>query len=83
MKSSLNSTKLHLPAQMLCTSDLAHTRKRNRGRPPIFNISEPTIWQWVKSGILPKPIQVGGRSFWSASDIIELIESQNGGDKDK
>lgn len=83
MKSSFRSDTLHFPAQMLCTSDLAHTRKQNRERPPIFNVSEPTIWRWVKSGILPKPIQVGGRSFWLASDIVELIKKQNGGDNDE
>lgn len=71
------------PAQFLGTSDLAHTRKRNRGRPPIFNISEPTIWRWVKSGVLPKPMKIGGRSFWLASDIADLIEKKRGGDKDE
>ena len=71
------------PAQYLGTSDLAYTRKRNRERPPVFNISEPTIWRWVKNGILPKPIQIGGRSFWLASDIADLIEKRKGGDTDE
>lgn len=71
------------PAQFLGTSDLAHTRKQNRARPPIFNVSEPTIWRWVKSGALPKPIKIGGRSFWLASDIADLIEKQREGGRDE
>ena len=65
--------EIEFPSQWLGTSDLAFTRQKRRKRPPIFNVSEPTIWRWVAKGVLPKPIQMGGKSFWSAKDIQDVI----------
>jgi hypothetical protein len=77
MKTLTVLAEFDLPAQMLGTSDLARTRKKNRTRPPIFNVSEATIWRWVREGILPKPVQVGGKSFWHAEDIAELLRKRH------
>lgn len=62
------------PAQFLGTSDLANTRKKRRIHPPIFNVSESTIWRWVKQGVLPEPTYVGGKCFWHAEVVAELLE---------
>jgi|SaaInlStandDraft_1057018.scaffolds.fasta_scaffold139078_2 predicted DNA-binding transcriptional regulator AlpA len=32
-----------------------------------------TIWRWVKQGILPKPVKVGGRTLWRKSEIHKNI----------
>lgn len=67
------------PAQFLGTSDLAFTRKKNRTIPPIFNVSESTIWRWVKEGILPEPMHIGGKCFWSAEVVADLLASHDSG----
>ena len=64
------------PAEWLTTSDLSNTRLKHRARPPIFAVSETTIWRWVKKGILPQPIQIGGRCFWAAADIADMLDRQ-------
>ena len=61
------------PAQFLGTSDLAFTRKKNRSNPPLFNVSESTIWRWVKEGVLPEPIHIGGKCFWPAEVVADLL----------
>ena len=71
------------PARYLGTSDLAYTRKKNRTSPPIFNVSESTIWRWVKEGVLPQPILIGGKCFWPAdvvADLLAVREPKQGGD---
>lgn len=76
MKTLVLVQEYDFPSEWLGTSDLAFTRMKHRQRPPIFKVSEPTIWRWVKKGILPKPVQIGGKAFWSAKDIAELIQQR-------
>ena len=65
MKTPAKDFELSLhSAQMLGTSDLAFTRCKRRKHPPIFKVSEP------------KPVQIGGKAFWSARDIAELIQQR-------
>lgn len=33
-----------------------------------------TIRRWAKSGVMPKPLKVGGRVLWDAEAIREWIE---------
>ena len=51
-----------VPAQWLSTSDLVTTRRKTRRYPPIFNISEVTLWRWVKRGYFPEPRYIGGKA---------------------
>jgi len=39
-----------------------------------LQISEPTYWRWVKNGILPKVVKLGGMSRWPRSEILAVIE---------
>lgn len=39
-----------------------------------LQISEPTYWRWVKQGILPKAVKLGGMSRWPRSEILAVIE---------
>ena len=34
---------------------------------------DSTVWRWVKQGILPKPVKVGGRTLWRESEIQNSI----------
>ena len=61
------------PAQFLGTSDLANTRKKRRLHPPVFNVSESTIWRWVKQGVLPEPTYIGGKCFWHEEVVAHLL----------
>lgn len=36
--------------------------------------SEPTFWRWVRQGIVPKPVKLGGMSRWPRSEILAVIE---------
>ena len=37
------------------------------------NCDISTIWRWVKSGEVPKPVKVGGRTLWRESEIQKSI----------
>ena len=64
-----------VPAQRLSTSDLVTTRRKTRRYPPIFNISEVTLWRWVKRGYFPEPRYIGGKAFWSLQEVMEFIDT--------
>ena len=71
----MDCNQVQFPSQYLATSDLVNTRKKNRRYPPIFNITEVTLWRWVKRGYFPEPKYIGGKAFWSAEEVTEFIES--------
>ena len=36
-----------------------------------YGISKPTVWRWVREGILPAPVSLGPRcSRWKLSDLL-------------
>ena len=79
MKNSLFlSSNTNYPSLWLSTSDVANTRRKTRKHPPLFNISEVTLWRWVKRGSFPEPKYIGGKAFWSAEEVSEFIESSEG-----
>lgn len=39
-----------------------------------LQISEPTFWRWVKQGIVPNAVKLGGLSRWPRSEILDVIE---------
>jgi hypothetical protein len=45
-----------------------------QGRP--FPVSKSTWWKWVKDGLAPAPVHIGGRTFWVAEEIIAFIETK-------
>ena len=43
----------------------------------ILNKSESTITRWAKSGIIPKPFQIGtNTTVWDVDEIYEWIEKK-------
>jgi predicted DNA-binding transcriptional regulator AlpA len=38
-----------------------------------FGTSYSTIWKWQKSGLLPKPIRLGGRTFYNRQEVEARI----------
>lgn len=42
----------------------------------MLSISKPTVWRYVKSGILPRPIYIQNRIFgWRKNTILEWLDS--------
>jgi predicted DNA-binding transcriptional regulator AlpA len=42
----------------------------------IGNMSRTTIWRMVRAGLLPAPIVVGNRVFWSEREIAAWIDAR-------
>ncbi len=40
-----------------------------------YGVTPITIWRWVKSGRLPKPLKLNGRNVWP-SDVEPKFDSQ-------
>lgn len=39
----------------------------------LFSISPATVWRWSKSGHLPRPVRVGGVTFWNVGDLRQRL----------
>jgi predicted DNA-binding transcriptional regulator AlpA len=35
----------------------------------LYGVSEPTVWRWTRSGLLPAPIKRGGVTAWRVGDL--------------
>jgi len=44
-----------------------------------MKVSKRTIYRWIKSGVLPHPLKVGGSSRFDAKDISDTIERLKNG----
>jgi prophage regulatory protein len=42
----------------------------------LLKIRRSSVYEYVKRGILPKPIKLGRTSIWIRSEIDEVIERQ-------
>ena len=46
----------------------------------LLNKSRVSIWRWTKSGILPKPIMINGKTLgWQESVISQWLDDNQGG----
>jgi predicted DNA-binding transcriptional regulator AlpA len=46
-----------------------------------YGIPTSTLNRWIKLGIWPKPIKLGGKSVWRRIDIEQFLETKAGGAK--
>lgn len=46
-----------------------------------LSVGRSTLWRWVKRGVLPPPIRIGGIAGWRYKDIEELVESARSSSK--
>lgn len=37
-----------------------------------FGISAMTLWRWTKEGILPAPVKINGRNYWTEADVLQV-----------
>lgn len=44
----------------------------------IFNISIRTTHYWIKSGLLPNPMQIGGKRYWQMHQLNEALMAHGG-----
>ena len=41
----------------------------------VIGISQSSVWRWVQSGLLPKPIKLTNRTtVWRADDVYAAVE---------
>jgi predicted DNA-binding transcriptional regulator AlpA len=45
-------------------------------RAELGDVSDMTIWRWIKAGVLPQPIKINKRNYWPAS-AIERVKLGN------
>ena len=48
----------------------------------LLDVSETTIWEWVRKGHLPRPVKIGGATRWRWSDVEIRLQGGQGGDED-
>ncbi len=48
----------------------------------MLDISESTLWEWVRKGFLPRPVKIGVSSRWKWSDVEAKISPCSDGDDD-
>lgn len=54
-----------------------HARPASQG---LINVSDKTIWNWVKQGLFPAPFKLSDNvTVWRASDISEWMQSKGMG----
>ncbi len=54
-------------------------RNTKTGQPGILPISRSTWYEWVKQGIAPPGMRIGGRTVvWRLSDIQAMTKAQSG-----
>lgn len=39
----------------------------------LLSCSRSTVWRWAETGVLPKPLRIGGASRWRLSDLEAVI----------
>lgn len=62
-------------------ADLLNTlpdRLKSRDLKKLFDISNVTIWQWSKKGLL-KPQVVNGRNYFRKADVLKLLGQKSKG----
>lgn len=35
----------------------------------VYGVSRPTVWRWVKAGLLPTPTRRGGVTAWNVGEL--------------
>lgn len=53
-------------------SDIVRDPKR-KDRAPLLSISPTTHWRWVQQGKFPKPVKLGGSTFWRVGAIRQWL----------
>jgi predicted DNA-binding transcriptional regulator AlpA len=52
------------PKRMLSRRDVAD----------MFGVSPETVGEWVRRGLLPSPLRIGRKLFWTPEAIAALLE---------
>jgi prophage regulatory protein len=40
----------------------------------IIPVAQSTWWVGIKDGRFPKPVKIGGNTFWRYSDIMKVVQ---------
>lgn len=41
-----------------------------------YELSVPTIWRFLRDGLIPKPVKIGGSTRWLLDDLIKFEATQ-------
>jgi predicted DNA-binding transcriptional regulator AlpA len=41
-----------------------------------YELSVPTIWRFLRDGLIPKPLKIGGSTRWLLDDLIKFEATQ-------
>jgi excisionase family DNA binding protein len=44
----------------------------------LFRVTEQTVYAWVKSGKLPKPVRLGKRCLWGPRALGRVVRGKGG-----
>jgi predicted DNA-binding transcriptional regulator AlpA len=39
----------------------------------IIPASDMSVWRWIKAGVFPEPIKIGGRNYWRLADVLAVV----------
>jgi predicted DNA-binding transcriptional regulator AlpA len=48
----------------------------------MLDISDSTLWEWVRKGLLPRPVKIGVSSRWKWTDVEKRITPNAEGEVD-
>ena len=40
-----------------------------------YGISMATLYRWLKLGLIPEPVRIGGRTLWNVGELEEHLAS--------
>jgi predicted DNA-binding transcriptional regulator AlpA len=40
-----------------------------------YEISAPTFYKWIKRGLLPQPLKIGGNRLFAYTDVVRLLST--------
>lgn len=41
------------------------------------DVSDMTIWRWLKQRDFPKPAYIGSRRFWREAEVVAWLDAQS------
>ena len=53
----------------MTTSETSSRYMRDLDVAAHFQCGRSTVWRWVKQGLLPEPVRIGGATRWLRADI--------------
>ncbi len=43
----------------------------------VIPVAQSTWWAGIKDGRFPKPVKIGGNTFWRYSDVMKVVQGDS------